>query len=180
VAVPGEAETKIAGKVTLAEAVLLASATDAATIVTVTSSAGAVLGALYVAGAPLAVDAGETLPHNAVGQNTDHLTPLLVESLVTVAVKLAVAPACTVATVCDSDTFMGGGGGLAEPAHPVRELATKYESATKKRLQPLLIPFLQRQAGITWKRDSYSISFLHRKKSISRLPTEQYSKGAEG
>ena len=62
-------------------------------------------------GVPLAVEAGDTLPHGPVGHDTDQLTPLPVESLLTVAVKLAVPPASTVAEVSESDTLTGGGGG---------------------------------------------------------------------
>ena len=47
------------------------------------------------------------MPHGAVGHDTDHLTPLFVESLLTLAVKFAVAPACTVLEVWESDTLMG-------------------------------------------------------------------------
>ena len=46
VAVPGETETEIAGTMTLAEAVFVGSATEAATTATVTLLAGAALGAL--------------------------------------------------------------------------------------------------------------------------------------
>jgi hypothetical protein len=46
VAVPGKMETEIAGSVTLAEAVFVGSATEAATTATVTLPAGAALGAL--------------------------------------------------------------------------------------------------------------------------------------
>ena len=62
-------------------------------------------------GVPLAVEAGDTLPHGPVGHDKDQLTPLSVESLLTVAVKLAVPPASTVAEVAESDTLTGGGGG---------------------------------------------------------------------
>ena len=46
VAVPGETETKIAGKVTIAETVFVGSATEAATTVTVTLFDGGVAGAV--------------------------------------------------------------------------------------------------------------------------------------
>lgn len=58
-------------------------------------------------GVPLDVEAGDTLPQGPVGHDTDQLTPLAVESLLTVAVKLAVAPASTVAAVWESDTVRG-------------------------------------------------------------------------
>lgn len=72
------------------------------------------------------------MPHGGVRHDTDHLTPLLVESLLTLAVKFAVAPACTVAVVWESDTLMGGGGGLEEPPHPVKQ-KLKVRPATKRR-----------------------------------------------
>jgi hypothetical protein len=46
VAVPGETETKIAGKVTIAEAVFVGSATEAATTLTVTLFADGIAGAV--------------------------------------------------------------------------------------------------------------------------------------
>src|SRR5579863_7215788 len=94
-----EIETEIAGMVTIAEMVLVGSATEAAIKVTITLLAGAALGALYVTDTPLGVEAGETVPHAAIGQDTVHVTPLLVESLLTLAVKFALAAACTVAVV---------------------------------------------------------------------------------
>jgi len=89
----------IAGTVTCADAVFAGSATEAATTATMTLLAGGVAGAEYVVDAPLAVVAGETVPQGAAGHDTDQLTPLLVESLLTLAVKFAVAPACTVTAV---------------------------------------------------------------------------------
>ena len=140
---PAETETKIAGNVTFTGAVFVGSATEAATTATVTLLVGGVAGAVYVVDAPLAVATGDTVPHGAVRHDTDHLTPLLVESLLTLAVKFAVAPACTMAEVWESETLMGGGGGLEEPPpHPVRTIATKYVKSTLKRLHLLLIDSL--------------------------------------
>ena len=48
-------------------------------------------------GAPLAVDVGDTLPHGGTSHVTDQVTPPLLVSLATVAVKGAVVPAETVA-----------------------------------------------------------------------------------
>ena len=62
-------------------------------------------------GVPLGVEAGDTVPHGCVGHDTDQLTPLAVESLLTVAVNFAVPPASTVAEAAESDTLTGGGGG---------------------------------------------------------------------
>ena len=66
----------------------------------------------------------ETVPHGAVGQDTDHFIPLLLVSLLTLAVKFAEVPASIVAEVWESDTLMGrggGGGGEGEPPpHPKR------------------------------------------------------------
>ncbi len=97
------------------------SATEVALSVAVKSVVGGA-GGVYVVGAPLAVDFGETLPHCTTEQETAHVTPLSAESLLTVAVNCAVAPAWTLAVVAESETLMGGGGGggLAEPPllHP--------------------------------------------------------------
>ena len=83
------------------------------------------------------------MPHGAVGHDTDHLTPLLVESLLTLAVKLAVAPACTVAEFWESDTLMGGGRGLEErPPHPERRIDKQCPMPRMERLEVTLIDFL--------------------------------------
>jgi hypothetical protein len=58
--------------------------------------------------APLAVVVGDTLPHGAVEQLTVQLTPLLAGSPVTVAVKLKVAPARTVAVPGAMETVIPG------------------------------------------------------------------------
>ena len=97
---------------------------------------------MYVVGTPLDVEAGDTVPHGAVGHDTDHLTPLLLGSLLTLAVKSALAPACTVAEVWESDTLMDGGGGPEEPPpHPAKKLAAKYVRPTTKRLNLARIDF---------------------------------------
>jgi hypothetical protein len=107
----------------------------------VTLLAGGVLGAEYVVDAPLAVVTGDTLPHGAEGHDTDHLTPLLVESLLTLAVKFAIAPASTVVAVWESDTLMGGGGGLEEPPpQAARTIGKQYAKLAMERLG--LIDFL--------------------------------------
>jgi hypothetical protein len=72
-------------------------ATDVAVKVTGRSPAGKFAGAVYVVCAPLAVVAGETVPHGAVGHETLQLTPMLVGSFVTVAENCAVVPIVTVA-----------------------------------------------------------------------------------
>src|ERR1700686_5101942 len=56
--------------------------------------------------APLAVTVGETAPQADCGHDTIQATPIFAESLVTVALKLAVARTCTVADVWESDTLM--------------------------------------------------------------------------
>jgi hypothetical protein len=78
-----------------------------------------------------------------MGHDTDHLTPLLLESLLTLAAKFAIAPASTVAAVWESDTLMGGGGEMEEPPppHPARKLAMKYVRPATKRLNLALIDF---------------------------------------
>lgn len=68
---------------------------------------------------PLAVAPGETVPHGAVEHETDHVTPLFPESLVTVAVTCIVAPACTVVVPAETETLIGGAGvELVPPPHP--------------------------------------------------------------
>jgi len=81
---------------------------------------------------PLAVEAGDTVPHGPIGHANDQLTPLPVASLLTVAVKLAVPAAPTVAEVCDSDTLTRGGGGpeddeLPPPPQPPKRLRDASE-----------------------------------------------------
>ena len=129
----GDTETAIAGTVTCAEAVSAGSATEAATTATVALLTGGVRGAEYVVDTPLGVVAGDTVPHGAVAHDTDHLTPLFVESLLTVAVKFVVAPAWTVAAVWESATLTGGGGGpllpLLPPPPPQATRQTKAPAA---------------------------------------------------
>jgi hypothetical protein len=59
--------------VTMAEAVFVPSLTEVA--VTVTWFGGLLDGAVYVVEAPLAVELGETEPHDDVEQDTFHVTP---------------------------------------------------------------------------------------------------------
>ena len=59
--------------VTMDVAVFVWSLTEVAVIVT--WFGGLFVGAVYVVEAPLAVDAGETDPHEDVGQDTFHVTP---------------------------------------------------------------------------------------------------------
>ena len=72
---------------------------DTATACTVTprSPIGSVVGAEYVVDAPLAVVVCDSVPHGALPQTTDQITPPLAGSLVTVAVRLSVPPTATVA-----------------------------------------------------------------------------------
>jgi hypothetical protein len=98
--------------VMVAAAVLETSLTDVAVKVTA-GGAGRLTGAVYVTAAPDALDAGATVPHVAPLQpapDSVQLTPAFAESFVTVAVKLAVPPAATVAVVCDKLTAIGAGG----------------------------------------------------------------------
>jgi hypothetical protein len=69
----GSTEIVIPVTVTLAEANLVGSASDLAESVTVKFPAG--MGAEYVAGTPVAVIAGETLPHGVAEHQTVHMTP---------------------------------------------------------------------------------------------------------
>lgn len=65
---------------------------------------------------------GKTQPHKAEEQERAQVTPLLAESLFTVAVKVCIVAADTFGLVGDTETVMagggGGGGGLDPPPHP--------------------------------------------------------------
>jgi hypothetical protein len=81
--------------VTFADAVFVGSVAEVA--VTVTWSGRLLVGAVYIVEAPLAVEVGETDPHDDVEQDTFHVTPRLLESFATVAVMVFVLPACKLA-----------------------------------------------------------------------------------
>jgi hypothetical protein len=78
--------------VMVVEADLVESETEVAVTATV-AGLGAEAGAVNLVAVPLAVEATEKLPHCALPQLTDHLTPALALSLLTTAVRLRVAPA---------------------------------------------------------------------------------------
>jgi len=61
-------------------------------------------GAVYTVAAPLAVDAGDTVPHGAVEHETVQLTPLLLATFATVAEKACVPSANTAAELGDTTT----------------------------------------------------------------------------
>ena len=113
--------TWTAGTVMTADAALDPSATEAAVMVTVKLVEGG-LGAVYVVGTPLGVDAGERLPHCCVGHVTVQLTPLPAESPVTDAVSCAEVPGATVVLegVTRTETGVGAGAGVELAAHPAR------------------------------------------------------------
>jgi hypothetical protein len=72
-----------------------------------------------VVATPLAVALGETTPQGVGEHDTDHVTPLFAESLVTVAVTCVVAPACTVVVPAETETLTAGGGvEIVPPPHP--------------------------------------------------------------
>lgn len=85
------------------------SVTEVAVITTFKSPVGSVVGAVYVTGVPLAVAAGEIVPHGGEPQSTAHVTPLFAGSLATVAVNCAVVPTGTVAGVGVTETVIGSG-----------------------------------------------------------------------
>ena len=95
-ALTGETETVIAGTVTEAVAVAPLKATEVAVTVTARSAGGGA-GALYVFGVPLAVGPAGIEPHGAGAQETVQVTPLLVGSLLTVAVNGSVLVPSTLA-----------------------------------------------------------------------------------
>lgn len=124
VAEVGERLMVTAGTVTLASFDFVESLTDAAVRVTVTWAVWEA-GGVNVVGCPLGVDVGDTLPHGGAEHDTVQLTPLLAESLVTVAVNCAVAPTSTVAEVLESETLIGGGGGADAPPPQPKLMAAK-------------------------------------------------------
>ena len=75
--------------------------------------------------APLAVTEGETVPHGAGAHDTVQVTPLFAVSLVTVAVKFAVAPTFTVFVVGVTDTVTAGEGMVTIADAEAEELATE-------------------------------------------------------
>ena len=100
----GETETVIAGTVTVAGEVFVASVTEVAVMVTATSLGGALAGALNVTDVFVtslsvpAPDTGEML----------QITPALPGSLVTVAVKVCLLPAATIAPLGSTETTIAG------------------------------------------------------------------------
>ena len=106
--------------------------------VRVTVRAPACTGGVKVVGDALAVAAGETPPQGAVEHDTVQLTPLLAESLVTLAVNCAVAPTSTVAVALGSETMMGTGGGpvgeLPQPKFMAASTTATGTALTYKRL----------------------------------------------
>lgn len=114
--------TWIAGTVITTDAALDPSATEVAVMVTVKLVEGT-LGAVYVVGTPVGVDAGETLPHCCAAHVTVQLTPLPAESPVTDAVSCTEVPGATVVLeggVTTTETGVGGGAGVELAAQPTR------------------------------------------------------------
>ena len=81
-------------------------------------------------GTPLAVAVGETVPHGALGQDTDQMTPLVTEPFMMVAVNCAVELGCIVAESGETVTKIGGGELVPEP-QAERIAAVKYPIAIK-------------------------------------------------
>jgi len=125
--------------VTVAEADAAAVPAKVAVMVTTKLPSGCVDGAVNVVGTPLAVAAGETVPHRAFGQDTDHATPLVAEAFVTVAVNCAVELDCIVAELGETVSEIGGGE-LAPELQPERIVAVKYPVAIKEIQEILLVP----------------------------------------
>jgi hypothetical protein len=95
-----EMETTMLAKSIVREIDFVGSATDVAVMVTATSFAGGVPGAVYVVGSPLEVVVGDTLPQGAGAQETVHATPLLEESFTTWAMMVTEPPAATKPLLC--------------------------------------------------------------------------------
>jgi hypothetical protein len=66
-----------------------------------------------VVAAPLAVAAGEMVPHGAEEHETVQVTPLFSESPVTLAMNCILLPACTVAVEGATETTMSAGGTMS-------------------------------------------------------------------
>lgn len=118
VAVDGAAETAMAWTVTVARADLLESVTEVAASVTCRSVAGGDAGAVYVTSTPLAVVAGDTVPHGTAAHDTLQATPLLAGSFVTEALKVTLVPAGTEAAADESETVIGGPEAEEPPPQP--------------------------------------------------------------
>jgi hypothetical protein len=84
--------------------------------------------------APLAVVVGVKLPHDEVPQETDHVTPPLSESLLTLAEMGVVVPTCMVDTRCELSvtTMEAGGGGLLPPVPEQPIVITTMKAAAAK------------------------------------------------
>jgi len=76
--------------------------TDVAVMVTARSSAGGVLGAVYVVATPFSVAAGEIVPHGPGSHDRVQVTPLFDGSLATLATNWDAPPACTSVVLCES------------------------------------------------------------------------------
>ncbi len=133
-AVPGVTDTVVGGagaavKVIVAFAALDVSSTAVAVSVTV-GGFGTAAGAVYVTGTPDADVAPDNVPQAAPVQpdpESVHVVPSCFESFVSVALKVAVLLACTVADPGESVTAMlSTGAGLVEepPPHPAEAPAT--------------------------------------------------------
>jgi hypothetical protein len=82
------------------------------------------------------VEFGETDPQEAAEQETAQATPLLPESLATVAVNAASLLSCTVAVGFETVTRIAGGGGITEllPQPKVPAAATAAPKTPTKRV----------------------------------------------
>jgi hypothetical protein len=111
--------------VTTADADFVGSLSDAA--VTVTWLGGLLAGAVYVVEAPLAVELGETDPHDEVEHDTFHVTPCPFESFVTVAMIALLPPGSKLTDAGETLTLITRGGvdTLPHPQTPAINTAAK-------------------------------------------------------
>jgi hypothetical protein len=119
--------------VIVAVADLVASVTEVAVTVTV-AGFGAEPGALYFVATPLAVDAAEKVPQGALPQLMVHVTPALVLSLLTMAVRLVLVPVSSDDGGWGENETEIGAGGLGDepdPPHPVIN-STRTKTAMKQ------------------------------------------------
>ena len=148
------ATTGVAVNVMVVLADFVPSATDVAVNVTV-AGLGTPTGAVYVTGAPDALDPGATVPHVGPLQpapDKAQVTPLLPESFATVAVNVCVVPTGTLTVATDIATEINAGGGvlpppplpleLTDPAQPeIKAIVSSVTTAIERGARPVLIRF---------------------------------------
>jgi hypothetical protein len=105
-----------------------------------------------VVATPLAVAVGDTVPHADAEQATAQVTPLFAASLATVAVICCVPLACTVAEAGETDTVMGGGGGVLTELPPPQAKVPRPRTAntTHSRMGQRFLEVMADLARLNW------------------------------